>query len=172
MPIFNLAGIIFKSATCPLWAKFNMDRGEFCEAGFSADVTTKRDCETVQTPNDGGELSNSVAVKNMMPDMMKPFMTQSLKISVILHSFVRAPLWCMDIMRFRISRVTSARVCLLPIGINRAAPTAAFERWTTSLFVGLQAWAGEAEGYNGKIFIREYSPEAMNIVGVPTAHQC
>ena len=28
---------------------------------------------------------------------------------------------------------------------------------------------GDAEGCKGKILIREYSPETMNIVGIPTA---
>ena len=37
----------------------------------------------------------------MMPVMMKPFMTQSLKISVILHPFVRALLGYKDIISFR-----------------------------------------------------------------------
>ena len=30
----------------------------------------------------------------------------------------------------------------------------------------------DAEGCEGKILIREYSPETMKIVGVPTTHQC
>ena len=61
--------------------------------------------KSVLTSNDYSELSNGVAVRNT-PDKMKPFMTQSLKISFIVHSFVRALLWCKDIMSFRIFRVT------------------------------------------------------------------
>ena len=52
------------------------------------DVITERDCETVWMSNYCGELSNEVAIRNMMPDMMKPFKTQSLKISAVLHSFI------------------------------------------------------------------------------------
>ena len=55
---------------------------------------------------------------------------------------------------------------LLPIGINRAAPTAAFDSWATSLFIGLQRGrTGDAEGCKGKIFFREYNPETRNIIG-------
>ena len=55
--------------------------------------------------------------------------------------------------------------------INRAAPTMAFDSWETSLFVGLQRdRMGDAEGHKGNILIREYSPETMNMLGIPTAH--
>ena len=48
-----------------------------------------------------------LAIINMMrPDVMKPSMTQSLKISVVLRFFVPALLWCIDIMSFPIFRVT------------------------------------------------------------------
>ena len=77
-----------------------IDWGEFCEAGFSADVTREWDCEAVYTSNH----CDGVAVMNIM---MKPFMTQSLKISVILHSFVRTLNWCKGIMSFREFRVTA-----------------------------------------------------------------
>ena len=40
-----------------------------------------------------------------MSDMVKPVMTQPLKIGVILHSFVRTLLWCIDIMSSRVFRV-------------------------------------------------------------------
>ena len=55
---------------------FPIDWGEFYEAGFSVDVTRERYCETVQTSNDCGEFSSTVAIMNMMPNTMKPFMTQ------------------------------------------------------------------------------------------------
>ena len=55
---------------------------------------------------DCGELSNWVAVRNLVPYMMKPFIMQSLKISVILHSFASALIWCIDIMSFRVFWVT------------------------------------------------------------------
>ena len=38
---------------------------------------------------------------NMMPDMMKPFMTQSLKIRVMLYSFARTLFWYIDIVTLR-----------------------------------------------------------------------
>ena len=60
----------------------------------------KGDSETLYTSNHFGEFSSAVAVMKMMPNMMKPFMTQQLKISVILPSFVRALLWCIDVMFF------------------------------------------------------------------------
>ena len=47
--------------------------------------------------NDYGELSKGVAVSNMMSDIGKLFITQSLKMSVVLHSFVRTFLWCIYI---------------------------------------------------------------------------
>ena len=65
-----------------------------------------------------------------MPGMMKPLVTQSLKMSVI--SFVRALLWYIDIMSFRDSELQHC-FWMLPIGINRGASTTAFDNCATSL---------------------------------------
>ena len=62
---------------------------------------------------------------------------------------------------------------LLPIEINRAAPTAKFDSWATCLFVGLQrGQTGDAKGCKDKIFIREYNPETKNTIRFPMAQQC
>ena len=51
------------------------------------------------------------------------------------------------------------------------APTAAFDSWANSLLIGLQTRLGDAQGCKCNILIREYSPKAMTIFGVTTAHQ-
>ena len=103
-----------------------------------------------------GELSSEVAVRNMMLDIMKSLMTQSLKISVILHSFVRVLLWCIYIyIIYYIYFAYSQLQCwcwMLPIEITRATPTA-FDSWVTALFVGLhRGRTGDAKECKCKFF--------------------
>ena len=86
-----------------------------------------------------------------------------------LNSFVRALLWCIDIMSFLVFKLH----CYCLVAPHRDQPSgtpAVFDSWATSLFVWLQKdRAGEAERCKGNIFIREYNPETMKIVWVPTA---
>ena len=108
----------FISATFPLQSRVprlkrelygrdlpGLHKTSFLRSSSPWSFTTERDCETAQTSNDCGELSNGVAVRNMMPDTMKLFMTLSLKIGAILHSFVHTLLWCIDITSFRLFKV-------------------------------------------------------------------
>ena len=90
-PFFKPGWHFFKPVTCPLRSRVF----RLTEASFG---------ETVKTSNDSGELCNRAA--SMIPDMMKPFITQSLKFSIILHSFVSTLLWYVD-MSFREFRVTA-----------------------------------------------------------------
>ena len=97
------AGIIFKSAKCPLRSRVL----RLTEASW----------------NDCGKLSNpEVAVRNMMADMMKPFMTQSLKIGVILHSFVRALFWCLYIISFHVFKVAVLVFGCSSLGLTERHP--------------------------------------------------
>ena len=66
--VFNHAGLFLQSAVSFTGLSSPINWGEFPEAGFSADVTTKRDCEAVYMSNESGELSNGVDVRNTMPD--------------------------------------------------------------------------------------------------------
>ena len=51
--------------------------------------------------------------------------------------------------------------------------TASFDSWVTFLFVGLHGdRMGSADWCKNKFQIWEYSPKIIEIVGVPTAHQC
>ena len=75
---FNQAGMIFKSATCPLRNRAI----RFIEAS-----SLRPDSPRMSPQNETVKLSRrqmivaryaiEVAVRNIMPDMMKPFMTQS-----------------------------------------------------------------------------------------------
>ena len=55
---------------------------------------------------------------------------------------------------------------LLPIGIDRATPTASFDSWATSVFLGLHGDRTVGGDWcKNKFQIREYSPKTINIVG-------
>ena len=48
-----------------------------------------------------------------------------------------------------------------------------FDSWSTSVLVGLiMDRTGGTDWRKHEVYIREYSPKTMNIVGVRTAHQC
>ena len=87
-----------------------------------------------------GEFSSPVAVMNMMPKMMKPFMTQfssNFKSALFcLHASAHSS-GCIDIMLFRESRAT-ALFWLLPNrgGWSSTDSGSLFDSWATSVLVG------------------------------------
>ena len=151
----------FKSATCP-WRSRVL---RLTEASFP-----KPDSPWTSPRNESVKLSRRQMIvasypiqwppMNMMPDMMKPFITQSLKISVILHSFVRAVLWYICITHVANSVLQRCFLMLHSV-INRGAPATVFDSWATSL---VSDWQGGGEAWGMQRLIREYGPKTMNII--------
>ena len=118
---FNQTGILFKSATCPLRSQIlrvtetnslRILRGRHRGTRLRNCLDVKWLCRVIPR----WLSSPGVALRNMMPGMTKLFMTQSLKIGVNLHSFVHTLLWCIDIMPFRVFKVTVVLFGCSPLG--------------------------------------------------------
>ena len=171
---FKQAGIIYKSATCPLRSQV-LRLTEASSLRSDSPRTSSRNytvkLSTLQLIVASNPMARGVAVRNMTPHMMKPFMTQSLKISSILHSVVRALIWCIHIMSFRVFKGTVLVFGCSPSGLTERHPP-------RHLTVGQLLYSSDCTGPVGRhrrmqrqILIREYTPETITIVGFPTAHQ-
>ena len=121
--LFKPGWHFLKSATCPLRSRvFRLTEASFLRP--DSPRTSKRNA-TVKLSNRQMIVTRypmEWAAMNMMPDMMKPFMTQSLKISVNLYSFVRARLFYIDIMSFREFKVTALFFGCSPSGSTEGHP--------------------------------------------------
>ena len=98
---------------------------------------TKEGLQAAKLAYDCAEFSGGVVV-------IKPFMTQSHEISAVLHAFVRALIWCINIIHL----MNSELQCSFSVASHRDQPSGAhcsYDNWTISLSSDWQG-GGEARG--------------------------